>query len=97
MRKEDTVLAKARERQRRYLASIQAHPRSPREFDDLLLYIEDAILDLKELCAIRGIDFERSAKTYIDGVVNDWRAMKTSKTSAERLRGILTRIVKVNS
>jgi hypothetical protein len=93
MHKEDAIIAKARERERRYIASIQAHPGSPRSFDDLLLYIEDNVIDLKELCAIRGIDFERSAKTSIDGVVNDW----PNKASAEQLRGILNAIVKVNS
>jgi hypothetical protein len=34
----------ARERERRYLASIKAHPGSPHRFDDLLVFFEERLV-----------------------------------------------------
>jgi hypothetical protein len=50
---ESEIIAKARARERRYLASIKNHPGSPRRFDDLLLYLEDNLIDLRELTGQR--------------------------------------------
>ena len=92
---EASIIKQARARERRFIADIKAHP-GPGQFESLITYLEDAILDLKELCAVRGLDFQRCARTYVDNVVSEWCRMKTGKTSAEQLRGILTAIVKVN-
>ncbi len=90
MHKEDAIIAQARERERRYLASIKAHPASPRRFDDFLLYLEDNLLDLRALAEVRGLDFKRCAENYIETVIRRWRQhIRNGDASATKLRRAL--------
>ncbi len=94
MHSEATIIAQARERERRYLAGIRNHPRSPRRFDDFLLYLEDNMLDLRALAEVRGLDFKRCAEDYIETVIRRWRKhVRNGDASATKLHKALNDIL----
>jgi hypothetical protein len=72
---EAAILDRARERERRYCASVLAHSHAESGFADLLLYVEENLLDIRELAAVRGLDFGECADRYIAHVVQTWRDM----------------------
>ena len=95
MHSEDAIIAQARERERRFITNIKAHP-GRTGFEHLLIYLEDNLLSLRELAKVRGLDFERCAEKYIDDVVEAWRRnVKNGKTSADDLRSALHAILEV--
>ena len=82
--------------EQRFIASVKAHPGSPRRFDDFLIYIEDNLLDLRALSQLRGLDFRRCAETYIETVIQAWRQnVQDSDASTDRLRQMLHDILEV--
>ena len=92
---EHAIIAQARERERRFLATTKNHPGSPRQFDDLLLYLEDCLLDLRALAKVRGFDFQQRAQIYVESVVQAWRRhIQNSEASADNLRHSLHRLLK---
>jgi hypothetical protein len=93
---EASIIKQARARERKYIDSIKAHPNAPRKFDDFVLYLEDNLLDLRELAKVRGLDFQHCAEKYIDDVVVAWRTtVSKSDTSAAQLRETLRQILEV--
>jgi hypothetical protein len=90
MPSEAAILAKARERERRFVADIKAHPGLPSRFDDFLIYVEDNLLDIRELAAVRGLDFKERADRYIAHVVETWRnTLRDGETAAAQLEQTL--------
>ena len=95
MHKEATIIKEARERERRFITNIKAHP-GRTGFEHLLIYLEDNLLSLRELAKVRGLDFERCAEKYIDDVIEAWRkTVSKSDTSAAQLRETLRQILEV--
>jgi hypothetical protein len=89
MPSEATILAQACERERRFLAGIKAYPGLPSRFDDLLVYLEDNLLDIRELCELRGLSFKESADRYIAHVVESWRDLRDGEATAGQLEATL--------
>ena len=89
MPSEATILAQARERERRFVADIKAHPDLPSRFDDFLVYVEDNLLDIRELAMTRGLDPKVCADHYIDQVIEAWRGMPNGEASAAQLKETL--------
>jgi hypothetical protein len=87
---EADIIAQARERERRLIADIKAHPGLPSRFEALLVYIEDNLLEIRALAAVSWLDPKRCADDYIGHIIATWRqTVRGGEAATEQLQGML--------
>jgi len=92
---EKAILERAREREKLFLANVTKRA----NFAELLIYVEDNLLDLRELTKLRGTNFQHAAEKYIEHVVEQWQQHICTRANdptvaADKLRELLIKILK---